>query len=302
MRVAVTGANGRLGRALVAALTDARAHASIEALAWTRPEYDLDRPGSAQPLLDRDEPDVVIHTAAWTDVDACALDPDSAMRRNGSAAGDLARACAARGRDLVLVSTNEVFDGRRSDGLGYDPADPVGPINPYGASKLAGENAAREAFGTSRTGRQVPRLAIVRTAWLFGPPGGDFPAKILDAVDRVHRTGKPIRVVGNELGSPTYSVDLAAAIVDLLGSGMYAGVHHIVNAGIVSRASWAIELVRQAGLEAVVEEVPAAAWPRASTPPSWGALSPTCLPRGKPLRPWHEAQADYLPFLLRGRA
>ena len=122
-------------------------------------------------------------------------------------------ACAA-GVDLVLVSTNEVFDGQRTDGRGYGPGDPPRPVNPYGASKLAGEIAARAAFarrwrrleagpGTPLAAR--PQLAIVRTAWLFGPPGNDFPAKILAAADRARAAGEPLRVVGDEVGSPTYA-------------------------------------------------------------------------------------------------
>lgn len=107
--VAVTGANGRLGRAVLDVL-----HAQgVEALAWTRPEYDLDDPSAAEALVARERPAMVIHRAAWTDVDACARDPDLALRRNAAATGELAAACAARGTALVYVSTNEVFDGRR---------------------------------------------------------------------------------------------------------------------------------------------------------------------------------------------
>ena len=144
-------------------------------------------------------------------------------------------------------------------------------------------------------------LWIVRTAWLYGPPGNDFPSKILAAADRARATGEPLKVVDDEFGSPTYTHDLAEAIVELLGSGDVGGVHHVVNAGVASRAAWARELFRQAGLDVAIDEVPASTWPRASTPPAWAVLEPSALPAGVPLRPWQEALADYLPTLLRQR-
>ena len=109
-------------------------------------------------------------------MDGCAKDPALAMRRNGTAVGELAVACAKRGIDLIVISTNEVFDGRRTDGLPYVPGDVRNPINPYGAAKAEAERlaiAAYEAPGASG------RLGIARTSWLYGPPGNDFPAKIV---------------------------------------------------------------------------------------------------------------------------
>jgi len=302
MRVVVTGATGRLGRALVAALSDAPFTGPLGPLAWTRADLDLDAPDPG-PLMKRDRPEVVIHAAAWTDVDGCARDPAAARQRNGVATGLLAEACAAGGVDLLVVSTNEVFDGARTDGRGYRPSDPTGPVNPYGASKLEGEERARTAFaGVGRDVAVGPQLGIVRTAWLYGPPGHDFPSKILAAADRARVAGEPLRAVADEIGSPTYAADVAEAIVELVGSGDIAGTHHVVNAGIASRADWARELLRQADLAVAIEEVAADTWPRASTPPRWAVLDPTPLPGGEPLRPWQAALADYLPSLLRQRA
>ena len=166
------------------------------------------------------------------------------MRRNGDARpASWREATAARGIDLVHVSTNEVFDGRRTDGRGYGPADRTNPINAYGASKLAGEIAATAAYRAA-----AARLGIVRTAWLYGPPGNDFPAKILAAAERARAAGEPLKVVSDEFGSPTFSHDVAEAIVELLGSGEVGGLHHVVNTGSASRAGWARELFRQAGV------------------------------------------------------
>jgi dTDP-4-dehydrorhamnose reductase len=295
MRVAVAGAGGRLGRALVEALESAPFTGLSGPIAWTRADFDLDAPEGIHALLDRDRPEAVVNAAAWTDVDGCARDPSLAWARNGDAVHVLAEATAARGVDLVHVSTNEVFDGRRSDGRGYGPEDPTNPINPYGASKLAGEIAATAAYR-----RAAARLGVVRTAWLYGPPGNDFPTKILAAAERARTAGEALKVVADEVGSPTFSRDVAEAIIDLLGSGDVGGVHHVVNGGFASRADWARELFRQVRLEVPIEEVPASTWPRASTPPAWAVLAPTPLPGGEPLRSWQAALADYAPSLLRG--
>lgn len=305
MRVAVTGAAGRLGRALVSALEDAPYTGPFGPVAWTRAEFDLDHPEAIHELIERDRPEAIVHAAAWTDVDGCAREPELAMARNGRATGMLAEACARRNMDLVILSTNEVFDGGRTDGHGYSPTDAPSPANAYGASKLEAEILASAAFPASPAGRPStpgPQLGVVRTAWLFGPGKPDFPAKILAAAVRARSSGEPLRAVSDEWASPTYVADLAEAIVDLIGSGAFAGIHHVVNAGVASRADWARDVLARAGVAVPVEEVPSSTWTRASTPPRWGVLDPTPLPSGEPLRPWREAMADYAPTLLREHA
>ena len=212
MRVAVTGAGGRLGSALVTALADAPFTGPAGPIAWRRDAFDLDAPDGIGARLDRDRPEVVVHAAAWTDVDGCALDPELAIRRNGTATGVLAAACAERGTDLLIVSTNEVFSGEWRDGRPWLPTDPTEPGNPYGASKLEGERLATQAFDE----RPGAAFGIARTAWLFGAPGRDFPSRILDAAERARAAGEPLRAVGDEWGTPTYTADVADAIVELL--------------------------------------------------------------------------------------
>jgi dTDP-4-dehydrorhamnose reductase len=302
VRVAVTGASGRLGRALVVALGDAPFTGPFGPIAWTRPAFDIDAPGRYPALLDRDRPEVIVHAAAWTDVDGCARDPELAIARNGTATGALAQAAAARGIDLVHVSTNEVFDGRppldeAGDPRGYRPSDEPAPINGYGRSKLEGERLASAAYAGAGTA-----LGIVRTAWLFGPPGNDFPEKILRAAEASRAAGEPLRLVADETGSPTYAPDLAGAIVDLIAADAVGGIHHVVNGGAVSRAGWAREVLRRAGVDVPTTDVSIEDFPRASTPPRWAVLEPTPPPDGEPLRTWEAALADDLPLLLRRRA
>ena len=154
-RVAIVGAAGQLGSELVRAFADA----GDEVLALARPDFDL-TDASHLPRLAAWRPDVVVNSAAWTDVDGCARDPDRAMRINGDAAGALAAAAADAGATVVQVSTNEVFDG--SLDRPYTETDQPNPINPYGASKLAGELLVAGAN---------PRHLIVRTSWLFSHTG-----------------------------------------------------------------------------------------------------------------------------------
>jgi dTDP-4-dehydrorhamnose reductase len=295
MRVAVTGAAGRLGSALVAAFADAPFTGPAGPIAWDRAAFDLDAPDAIGARLDRDRPEVVVHAAAWTDVDGCALDPERALVRNGVATGVLAAACATRGTDLLIVSTNEVFDGARNDGRPYEPTDPISPGNPYGASKAEGERLATAAFA-AQTGAS---LGIARTAWLFGAPGRDFPSRILGAAERARAAGEPLRAVGDEWGTPTYTADVADAIVELLADDAVAGIHHLVNGLFATRADWARYVVTRAGLEVEVVSVPSSTWERPSRPPRWGVLAPTPLPSGEPMRAWPNAMADYAPALLR---
>ena len=298
MRIAVTGAGGRLGGALMAALEESPYTGPFGPIGWGRADLDLDHPGAVGRTIDDARAELVVHVAAWTDAAGCARDPVLAERRNALATGRIAEACAVRGVDLVVVSCGEVFDGRRTDGRGYGPTgptDPAGALGAYGASKLAGERAALAAWGAQAGA--VGHLGIVRSGWLFGSPGNDLPSTILDAADHALADGIPLRLEAGPTGSPTSCADLAEGIAELIGSGDVTGVHHMVNAGVASRLGFARELLRMAGLRASIEEVQAA-----PEQPTWLVLEPTGMPSGEPMRTWQEALADYLPRLIRSRS
>jgi dTDP-4-dehydrorhamnose reductase len=170
--IAVTGPGGRLGRALV----DNLAGQGETIIRAGRPDYDLDDPAAARRLIETHRPGTVIHAAAWTDVEGCARQPELALRRNAAAVQELAEACAESNTTLVLISTNEVFDGQRVDGQGYAEDDPPQPLNAYGTSKLRGELAASAAF----SGRPGPgRL------WIIRPAGQRLP-------EQDHRRGRSV--------------------------------------------------------------------------------------------------------------
>ena len=282
--MAVTGAGGRLGRALVAYL---RAGGS-DVVAWSRPEYDLEDPRSVATLVARHKPALVFHTAAWTDVDGCELDPARAARLNGEATAQLARACAAAGADLVYVSTNAVFDGRRENGPAYLETDVPAPGNAYGASKLAGERALTDAY------RNTPANGwIARISWLFGPPGGDFPEKVLGAADRL-APGEPLAMVADETGRPTYSRDVAAALAKL-PSVAPPGIHHLANAGQATRFEWAERVLVRCRPTTTLRAVSHASYERAAAVPRWAVLDTSRSEAlGLAMRPWAEALDEYL--------
>ena len=277
--IVVTGARGRLGQALMAAGGESM-------VGWGRPLLDLDHPDSLIALIERDRPSRIIHSAAMTAVDEAATSPDVAMRRNGTATGVLAGACRQRDIELVIISTNEVFDGERSDGSAYVEDDPAAPRNPYGQSKLSGERLALEAFDGA------PGLWVVRTAWLYGPPGNDFPDKITAAADKL--APEPLPVVADEFGTPTYTVDLADAILKLTRRS-HGGVFHLTNDGAASRYDWAAAILASRRPGRDLRPISGSDFKRASDPPPWGVLDCTrAAEAGVRLRPWRQALAEYL--------
>jgi dTDP-4-dehydrorhamnose reductase len=256
-RVAITGAAGRLGRELVRAFNGR----GDEVLELARPEFDITRAEDLERLTAW-RPEVVVNSAAWTDVDACARDPEQAMRINAEAAGAVARAAASAGALIVQISTNEVFDGtvRRP----YAEGDKPNPINPYGASKLAGERAVAAAN---------PQHLIVRSAWLFGPRGTDFVTRILAAAERARAAHEPLRVVDDEWGNPTWTPSLADAITRLAADPRAADgtVWHLAGEPPTSRLGWANRVLSKVEVE--ILPIKLADYARPSRPPRRAVLN-----------------------------
>jgi dTDP-4-dehydrorhamnose reductase len=273
MRIAITGYRGQLGRALYALLQ------GEELLPIDLPDHDFTDPAIIEVLLDF-RPDVVIHAGAYTDVEGCVRDPDLAYRVNGLGTQHIALACQRSGAAMVYVSTNEVFDGQK--GQPYLEWDQPHPINPYGVSKLAGEFFTRLLVG---------RHYVVRIAWLYTPGGHNFPATIIRAADQHGR----LRVVVDEISSPTYAPDLAQAIVQLIETGFY-GTYHFTNQGICSRYQFAVKVLELSGRgEIPVEPITIDQYPRLSTPPLNCVLRNFCGTfHGVTLRPWEEALQDFV--------
>ncbi len=278
MRIVVTGADGQLGVELVPTLS-----VRDEVIGTTIADLDVTDHDCADRIAAL-APDWVVHAAAATDVDGCEREPGSAMAVNAEGTRRVAEGCRRAGAGLVYLSTDYVFDGRK--GAPYTEADTPAPLNTYGRSKLEGERAVRSG---------VPRWLIVRTAWLYGTQGKNFVKSILGKV----RDGEPLRVVDDQVGSPTYAADLAGAVALLLSRGL-TGVFHVTNGGSCSWYEFAREILRLTGVDVnSVKRITSEELSRPARRPGCSVLenaawSAAALP---PLRPWPEALADMLAAL-----
>jgi len=273
MRVVVTGRKGQLGRQL------ASAFAEHELLGLDLPEDDVTLPEVGKRIEDF-RPSLVLHAAAYTDVDGCEMDPEMAFRINAIGTQNVALGARRSGAALLYVSSNEVFGGTQR--TAYREWDQVDPVSVYARSKAAGEQIVRDV---------LDRFFIVRVAWLFGPGGSNFVTKILTAAAKAGA----LRVAADEFGNPTYAPDLAAAIVRLTNSGQY-GVYHLTNTGFCSRYEFACEIMRLAGqAELPITPILSAEWPRPALPPLHAVLANTAgAALGLALRPWQAALAEYM--------
>ncbi len=274
MHILVVGGTGQLGRAVVMAF--GRGH---QVTSWGHADADITLPAiSARVATLR--PDVVVNCAAWTQVDAAESHPEAAFALNALGPSLLAEGCARCGAALVQISTNEVFAG--APGQVYFENDLPAPASVYARSKLAGELAAA---------RRLAQLYVVRVAWLFGPGGNHFPAKIIAAADR----NRALRVVDDEIGNPTYAPDVADGLVQLVESERY-GVYHFVNEGRASRFAFAKVILKGAGRTDVeITPIPSIAWPRPAPPPAHAVLvNQAGAALGIRLRSWEDALAVYL--------
>ncbi len=165
------------------------------------------------------QPDLVFHGAAYTNVDGCERDPDLAYKVNSLGTWAVASAAEAVGAALVAISTDFVFDGTKT--TPYTEFDAPNPLSAYAASKLAGENLARSS---------CRRCYVVRTSWLYGVHGKNFPYTVINLA----KTKPELPIVGDQFGTPTYSIDLVNAITEIVATGLY-GVYHVSNKG---QASW----------------------------------------------------------------
>lgn len=270
MKVLLTGSRGMLAQAVRREL-ERRGH---DVVAPDEAELDVTRPEDVDRVLGEAAPQAVVQCAAYTAVDLAEEHEDEAMRVNGDGTAIVARACHRLGAQFVYPSTDYVFDGTATEP--YRPDTAPAPLNAYGRSKLAGEVAAREAG----------QVLIVRTAWLYGAGGPNFPAAIL----RKARAGETLRVVADQRGAPTWTVDLARVFLDLLERNARPGIYHATNGGQTTWHGFAREALRLAGLPTHVEAITTEDMPRPAARPRYSVLdcSATEAIVG-PIRPWQDA-------------
>ncbi|HEX8074895.1 MAG TPA: dTDP-4-dehydrorhamnose reductase [Thermoleophilaceae bacterium] len=273
MKILVTGAAGMLGRDVVRAAR----FVNHEVVGLSRQELDVTDERAVRRAMRREAPDAVVNCAAYTNVDGAEDDEPAALRLNGAAAGIVAAAAAEAGASVVYPSTDYVFDGTK--GEPYVESDETDPRSAYGRTKLAGE---------AHTAAANPRHYVVRTSWLFGAGGSNFVETML----RLGRDHGEVVVVRDQVGCPTYTGHLADALIRLLDGESY-GVHHIAGDGECSWFDFAVEIFRQAGVEARALSCTTEEFPRPAPRPAYSVLA-TERDYAIYLPEWQEGLASYL--------
>ncbi|MEX0658116.1 MAG: dTDP-4-dehydrorhamnose reductase [Egibacteraceae bacterium] len=280
MRVLVTGAGGQLGHDLLAAFADDEVvgvdHAALDV---------TDEPSVVAAVRDHG-PDLVVHAAAFTKVDACESEPDTAWSVNAIGSWWVARACALAGAAMVYVSTDYVFDGLAD--RPYTEFDRTNPQSVYGRTKEAGEQLVRRA---------LPAHYIVRTSWVHGAHGGNFARTML----RLGEERGAVAVVDDQTGSPTFTFDLAPAIRRLAVSGRH-GTYHLTNAGHCTWFEFAGAVFEEAGLDVDLTPTDTAAFGAPAPRPAFGVLDNRLarLTGLAPLPPWRASLQRLLAEMGRG--
>jgi dTDP-4-dehydrorhamnose reductase len=277
VRILLTGAGGQLGRELVDVLAQHEVHA------FDHRSLDISDRQAVTTTVDRVRPAWVINAAAYNDVDAAEGDEERASAVNAAGAGYLAEAAAHAGAEIVHISTDYVFDGRK--GAPYVETDRPDPLSVYGRSKYEGELRVLDSAASA---------CVLRTAWLYGAQGKNFVKAILAAAER----GGPLRVVADQVGSPTWTRHLADAISALIRSPA-RGLFHVANSGACSRFEFAQAIVGP-GIE--VQPITSAEAGRIAPRPGYSALaSERWEATGfKPLPDWRTALREFLGELRAG--
>ena len=235
MKILVTGATGQLGHDVCGVLLQR----GIEHIGVGSADFDITNRESTQAFLVNYQPDAVIHCAAYTKVDLAEDEPERCMRVNADGTQNIALACREIGAKLLYVSTDYVFPGTGEKP--WETDDATGPLNVYGKSKLAGEDAVRKL---------VEKHFIVRTSWVIGEHGNNFVKTML----RLAETHSELRVVDDQIGSPTFTADLAPVLRNMIATDKY-GVYHATNEGFCSWAELAEAVFRFAGRNVTVHPV-----------------------------------------------
>jgi dTDP-4-dehydrorhamnose reductase len=278
-RILVIGAKGMLGRDLMKKFQ--LSFPGDEVLGWDIDEIDIRREQDTVTKIERVRPEVVINLAAYTDVDGCESNEQEAFAVNADGMKHIAlgvRRCGAR---VVYLSTDYVFDGRKKEP--YHEDDPPNPISVYGRSKWKGEQYVLDLAGDG---------VIIRTQWLYGRHGKNFVSAIL----RQAREKKTLSIVNDQIGSPTYTIDLSRAISRLVRKRA-AGIFHVTNSGSCSWYDFGQAILKLSGIEGVeVLPITSDQLARKAPRPPYSVLNTDRFTRetGESLRPWAEALKDFL--------
>ncbi|MED4281714.1 dTDP-4-dehydrorhamnose reductase [Priestia megaterium] len=275
-KVLITGANGQLGKELVELFTEK----GFEVYGFGRDKMDITNQVQVQEIIGAVKPNIVIHSAAHTKVDLAEAEPDQAFSINAYGTRNVAVAAEAVGAKLVYVSTDYVFDGTNDEP--YNEFSPTSPLGVYGKSKLAGEQFVRDLHS---------KFFIVRTSWVYGKYGANFVKTML----KLGEERKELSVVADQIGCPTYTLDLAHAILELVDTQKY-GVYHISNSGSCSWYEFAKEIFKVSNMEVQVNPCTTADFPRPASRPANSVFEHMSIKLNNftSVRHWREALSSFL--------
>jgi dTDP-4-dehydrorhamnose reductase len=284
--ILLLGANGQLGGDIVSRVASEYA-ADFKLIAWTREKLDVMALDQIDMRLGEISFDILINCTSYHKTDEVEANADKAVTINAHAVAEMAKACQKQSAILLHISTDYVFGGDVDRSTPLSEHDAPAPLNVYGATKLMGENLAR---------KHHKNTIICRVASLFGVRGASGKGgNFIETMLRVAKEKGELNVVNDQTMSPTSTWDLADMLLKLLQSGETKGVYHAVNSGQASWYDFALEIIKQSGLNVPVNPVPTSAMPTASSRPVYSVMDNTKLnQRIGPIRTWKEALRDYL--------
>ncbi len=271
MKIIVTGSKGQLGTDVISELTEN----NIEFIGADLPDFDITDANAVEKLLDASSADAVIHCAAFTNVDLAESERETCKRINFDGTLNIARSCAKHGIKLLYLSTDYVFGGNGE--TPFETDSPANPCNYYGETKLAGEKAVAEI---------CPKHFIVRISWVFGKNGKNFVKTML----RLAETNDEIKVVDDQIGSPTYTKDLSALLCEMIKTEKY-GTYHATNEGFCSWAEFASKIMELSQVKTKILPIPGSEYKSVAARPANSRLSKKSLDENgfKRLPDWQNA-------------
>lgn len=273
-KILIIGAQGMLGQDLAKVL------AGFDLILWDFDDLDITDKNQVFTKISSLQPQVIINCAAYTDVDGCETNRELAMQVNGEAVGYLADIAKQIGAIIVHISTDYIFTGEKEKGYEED-SQAIGPLNVYGQSKLKGEELLKQ---------NTDQYYLIRTSWLYGKNGKNFVETML----KLGREKDQLKVVNDQLGKPTYTVDLVRQILYILDNNLAFGVYHATNETKEGGISWydfAKKIFELAAIDVELQPCASAEFPRPAKRPAYSALINTKLP---PMRDWQLALVEYL--------
>lgn len=268
-KILITGADGMLGQDLSAVLEDE----GYEVIETNQKTLDITDFKQAEKVLNKHNPDILIHCAAYTDVDGAEENLETATKINVYGTENIAKICAEKGIILVYISTDYVFDGKKREP--YLPTDTTNPLNNYGKTKLEGEKIVQ---------KYCKKFYIIRTSWLYGHYGKNFVETMISLADKTE-----LKVVDDQIGCPTWTIELSNGISDLLDEMPEFGIYHICSSGQTSWYGFAEEIFKLIGKKVNLKPCKTQEFPRPAKRPEYSVMDNNGVCRN-----WKSALKDYI--------